>query len=159
MPDGLYEQDFLIWSETQATLLRRLAEGERVNALVDWANLIDEVGDLGRSELSACEGLLVQAMAHLLKLRRWPDSPDCAHWRGETVEFLAAARRKFTPSMRQRLDLQDLYGDALRVFVARGGERSTVPESCPFTLGGLLARDAEPAKLLTWPTSLEDSPC
>lgn len=40
MPDGLYEQDFLIWSETQVLLLRRLARGERINALVDWANLI-----------------------------------------------------------------------------------------------------------------------
>ncbi len=29
MPDGLYERDFLEWSERQADLLRRLAAGER----------------------------------------------------------------------------------------------------------------------------------
>jgi hypothetical protein len=27
----LYEDDFLLWSESQATLLRRLAAGEHVN--------------------------------------------------------------------------------------------------------------------------------
>ena len=159
MPDGLYEQDFLIWSETQVSLLRRLAGGERVNALVDWANLIEEVGDLGRSELSACESLLLQAMAHLLKLRHWPDSAYCGHWRSEMVEFLAKARRKFTPSMRQRLDLQDIYGDALRILAARGGERAMMPKVCPFTLDDLLARETDFTKLLTWPTPPEDSPC
>ena len=47
MPDGLYERDFVLWSEAQADLLRRLAAGERVNAAVDWPNLIEEVEDLG----------------------------------------------------------------------------------------------------------------
>ncbi len=36
MPDGLYDSDTLIWSETQADLLRRLAAGERVDADIDW---------------------------------------------------------------------------------------------------------------------------
>ena len=35
MPDGLYERDALLWSEQQADLLRRLAEGERLNAAVE----------------------------------------------------------------------------------------------------------------------------
>ncbi len=59
MPDGLYERDFLLWSEAQADLLRRLAAGELVNAAVDWPNLIDEVWDLGNpnstpSKASSC---------------------------------------------------------------------------------------------------------
>ena len=159
MPDGLYEQDFLIWSETQVTLLRRLAEGERVNELVDWVNLIDEVGDLGRSELNACESFLRQAMVHLLKLHRWPDSRDCNHWRDEASEFLLGARKKSTPSMLQRLDLEDIYGDAVRRFVRQGGERTSVPTSCPFLFEDLLDRDTDLNKLLNWSEPRRDTPC
>ena len=44
-----YDTDILDWSERQAALLRRLANGERVNDAVDWPNVIEEVesGDWG----------------------------------------------------------------------------------------------------------------
>ena len=58
MPDGLYERDAFAWSERQADLLRRLAAGERVNEAVDWPYVIEEVQDLGLSELRACRSLL-----------------------------------------------------------------------------------------------------
>ena len=46
MPDGLYEHDILAWSEEQARLLGRLAQGEPgVNAAVDWPHVIEEVQD------------------------------------------------------------------------------------------------------------------
>ena len=61
MPDDLYQRDALAWAEHQATLLRRLARGERLNEAVDWPNVIDEVQDVGQSELRACRSLLVQA--------------------------------------------------------------------------------------------------
>ena len=61
MPDGLYERDALAWSERQADLLRRLAAGERLNEAVDWPNVIEEVQDVGLSELRAVRSLLVQA--------------------------------------------------------------------------------------------------
>ena len=54
MPDNLYDTDILIWSEHQADLLRRLAHGERLNETIDWENLIEEVQDVGLSQLSAC---------------------------------------------------------------------------------------------------------
>lgn len=114
---------------------------------------------MGRSELNACEGFLRQAMLHLLKMRLWPDNRDSNHLREEASEFLTSARKKWTPSMRQRLDLNEIYSDAVRNFVNGGGERSAVPASCPFLLGDLLARDADLTKLLTWPTPPEDPPC
>jgi len=33
-----YDTDIFVWSERQAALLRRLANGERVNDAVDWPN-------------------------------------------------------------------------------------------------------------------------
>ena len=149
MPDGLYEQDILVWSERQADLLRRLAAGKWLNEAVDWVNLIDEVEDVGRSELNSVESLLRQAMLHLLKLHRWPDSRDDLHWRVEVSEFLIQARKRFTPSMRQRLDLQDTYSDAVRQFLLQAGHGAQVPEACPFALDDLLAIDTDFARLLS----------
>ena len=142
MPDGLYERDALAWAEHQAALLRRLAAGERLNEAVDWANVIEEVADVGLSELRACQSLLEQALTHLLKLHALPDSEAVGHWRSEVVGFLADARDRFTPSMRQKIGLGELYAAALQgVWAADSSTALALPELCPFALDELLARD------------------
>ena len=144
MPDGLYDRDALAWAEQQAELLRRLAAGERVNDTVDWANVIEEVQDVGLSELRSCRSLLRQAITHLLKLHAWPDSTAAAHWREEAGTFLDDAEQRFTPSMRQRIDLDDLYAKALRrVRMATDdvGLPRPLPDVCPFILNELLSGD------------------
>ena len=98
--DSLYDSDALAWSEQQADLLRRLASGERLNEAVDWANVIEEVEDLGQSLLRACRSLLQQAMVHLLKLHAWLSSQSAEHWRIEAAVFLDDAELRFAPSMR-----------------------------------------------------------
>ncbi len=150
MPDGLYERDALAWAEQQAALLRRVADGELINHAVDWARVIEEVADVGLSELRACRSLLRQAIVHLLKLRAWPGSTAAAHWRGEVLGFLDDARDRFTPSMRQRLDVEAIYREALRKVRSEGEDGPEVmalPEACPFGLEELLAEDpAEPSQ-------------
>ncbi len=144
MPDGLYERDALAWAERQAGLLRRLAAGERLRDAVDWANVIEEVQDVGLSELRACRSLLRQAMVHLLRLHAMPDSQAAAHWREETGVFLDDAAQRFTPSMRQRITLDELYAKALRracSLLPDAGGGTVLPEACPFTLEALLAGD------------------
>ena len=144
MPDDLYDRDVLAWSEHQAGLLRRLAAGERLNESVDWANVIEEVESVGRSDLIACESLLEQALVHLLKLHAWPTSQSAAHWRPETRAFLSQARRRFSPSMRQRIALADIYADALKQFgdtTDDAGMPRSVPNSCPYGLDELLGGD------------------
>ncbi len=150
MPNGLYERDILSWAEQQADLLRQLAAGERVNEAVDWPHVIEEVRDVGISELRACQSLLQQAMTHLLKLHAWPDSPAAAHWHDEAGVFLDGAADRFTPSMRQRVGLEDLYPKALRrAATSRDvtGTPNASPAKCPFTLDELLAGDI--AELIT----------
>ena len=142
MPDGLYERDALAWAEQQASLLRRLAAGERVNDAVDWPNVIEEVQDVGLSELRACRSLLRQALLHLLKLHAWPGSSAAAHWRDEVGAFLDDAAQRFTPSMRQRIELEELYAKALRrarETADATGEPRPLPDACPFRLDDLLA--------------------
>ncbi len=143
MPNGRYERDVLTWPAQQASLLRRLADGERLNERVDWPRGIEELQDVGLSELRACESLLRQALVRLLKLHALPDGP-AAHWRAETIGFLADAQARFTPAMRQRISLETLYRKALQQ--VRAGKSDDHPrpdllETCPFALDDLLSDD------------------
>ena len=79
-----YDTDILNWSEHQAELLRRHAAGELPNhAELDWPNIIEEVADVGRSELRSCRSQLLQALLHDLKARAWPLSSYVPHWQSE----------------------------------------------------------------------------
>ena len=142
MPDGLYEHDALAWADHQAALLRRLAAGEGVNEAVDWPRVIEEVQDVGLSELRGCQSLLEQALTHLLKLHALPKSRAAKHWRDEVRAFLNDVQRRFTQSMRQRIGLDDLYDKALARARAAADDAAMpclAPETCPFTLDELLA--------------------
>jgi hypothetical protein len=141
MPDDLYDRDILAWSQRQAGLLRRLAAGERVSDL-DWPHVIDEVEDVGRSELRACQSLLTRSMEHLLKIQGWPKNTAVPHWRGEAVTFLREAQRAFSASMAQHLDLAGLFADARDAVREQRIDQTTpssLPLTCPFTGPELLA--------------------
>jgi uncharacterized protein DUF29 len=101
-----YDADILTWSERQAALLRRRAAGELVNdADIDWPNVAEEIEDVGRSELRSCRSLLRQALRHMLKAEAWPLSRDAPSWRADAIDFRRQARDAFTPSMRQKIDI------------------------------------------------------
>lgn len=110
----LYETDILLWSERQAELLRRHAAGERVNdGAIDWPNIIEEVESVGSEQRHAVESLLGQALRHMLKAEAWPLSRDAPSWRADAIDFRRQARDAFTPSMRQKIAIAQLYADAL----------------------------------------------
>ena len=60
----LYEQDFYLWVEQAVKLLseNRLSE-------LDRENLIEEIGDMGRSEKLSLESNLEVVLMHLLKYK------------------------------------------------------------------------------------------
>ena len=140
MPDDLYDRDILTWSRHQADLLRRLGRGERVNG-IDWAHVVEEIEDVGLSELNAVRSYLRQMLAHLLKIHGWPDNQAVNHWRGEIGAFQADAAQRFVPSMRRRINLQALYEKASSQY--KDIEYDNIaprawPVTCPFTLDDLL---------------------
>lgn len=137
----LYEDDILLWSERQAELLRRLARGERVNDQIDWDNLVEEVESVGREQLHAVQSLLLQALVHMLKAEAWPSLRDAPGWRADAFVFRTQAANRFVPSMRQRLDLDRLYRQALRALpqTTDGQPQRALPHTCPMTLDELLA--------------------
>lgn len=109
----LYDDDILLWSERQTELLRRVAAGEPVNEKPDWSNIVEELADVGRSELRSCRSLLRQALRHMLKTEAWPLSRDAPAWRADAIDFRRQARDAFTQSMRQKIEVAQLYADAL----------------------------------------------
>jgi hypothetical protein len=135
-----YDTDIVVWSEHQAALLRRLAAGERVNDQVDWENIVEEIESVGNEQRHAVESLLLQALLHMLKAEAWPLSRDVPHWQAEARVFRSQARRRFAPSMRQRVDLEGIYADALRGVpeTIDGQPPLPVPDVCPVTLDELL---------------------
>jgi hypothetical protein len=138
----LYEDDILLWSERQADLLRRRAAGDLVNDRdLDWPNIAEEIEDAGSDRLHAVESLLVQAMRHTLKAEAWPLSLDAPDWLADAIDFRRQARRRFVPSMRQKIDVAALYADALAALpkAMDGQPPASVPEACPVTLDELLS--------------------
>ncbi len=70
------------------------------------------------------------------------------HWRGEVIAFLGDAKSRFSPSMRQRIDLAKQWRLATRQTAAERDIRPVgLPDECPFTLDDLLADDADPTAL------------
>jgi hypothetical protein len=144
--NDMYDDDILLWSAHQAELLRRRAAGELVNeAELDWPNIAEEIEDVGSNRLHAVESLLVQAMRHMLKAEAWPHSLDAPSWRADAIDFQRQARRRFVPSMRQKIDIPTLYVDALAALPeAMDGQLPlSVPAACPVTLDELLAEDRQ----------------
>ncbi len=142
MPDDLYERDILSWSEQQAALLRRVARGERVNG-VDWTHVVEEIEDLGLSELTAVNNHLRLMLVHLLKMTAWPENAAVRHWREEVAAFQAAAAQRFVPSMRQRIDLNRVYVQAIKQLRRSDFDQPMPdwPAECPVGLDVLLDGD------------------
>ncbi len=113
----LYDADVLEWSEHQARLLRQHVAGKPINPRKsqndfaeqpDWANIIEEIESVGSEQLHAVESNLVQALIHDLKCKAWPLASHVPHWRAEARTFRGNARRRFTNSMRRKIDVAGL---------------------------------------------------
>lgn len=92
MTETLYEQDYYLWLEKTASLLRdgRLSE-------LDIPNLIEEISDMGRSEKRAVESNLVVILMHLLKYKYQPKKRSNS-WKSTTREHRRRLRKAFQDS-------------------------------------------------------------
>ena len=144
MPDDLYYRDILSWSVAQSARLRRLAAGERVNDL-DWENVIEEIESVGRSEAQAVDSFLLQAFLHAMKVAAWPDHSAARKWRNEIDAFLLGAQRRFTPSMKHRVDVPEIHRDARRIVLGLDMRRPprALPETTDLTVAELMDRSLD----------------
>jgi len=138
----LYEEDIVAWSERQAELLRRRADGALVNdADIDWPNVAEEIEDVGRSQIDALESLITNILGHMLKCEVWPNVRYVPHWQAEIRGWRRQLRRKMRTGWRQRFNMADLYGDALAMLPPDmdGMPAHPVQPTCPVTLDELLS--------------------
>jgi hypothetical protein len=80
---NLYEQDFYLWLQTTAKLLR-----EKKLDQVDLENLIEEIESMGRSERKELKSRLTTLIEHLLKIKYWQaeKTNNARGWRQTIVE-------------------------------------------------------------------------
>ncbi len=143
MPDDLYERDIVLWTEAQAALLRRLASGERVNADVDWPNVIEEIEALGRSERRATASLIRLALSHMMKVVLGGPDPE-RHWRQEIRSFLTDAQDAYTPAMRTLIEWDKLYDEARENAEFDFDAAGTLPAHSPFAPDDLIGQRPTP---------------
>lgn len=141
--ESLYWRDLPAWTDEQAAALRALKLRRDLPNTLDLDNLIEEVEALGRSELKATTSPIRLILEHLIKLACVPDATAANHWRAEIRNRAVDVRKSFAPSIRQKIDLDELWRDALDIAPDRladfGVALPDLPAACPITLDDLLA--------------------
>lgn len=146
----LYERDFAAWAEREAAMLREAAATSDLP--LDWANLAEEIADLGKWQARELGNRLSTIVEHLLKLRHSPADDPRAGWQ-ETVDrsrVEAEAVLEENPSLRPRL------GDAMARARRDGARLAAIGlkrygELAP----GLARRMAEDAEAITAERALD----
>ena len=107
-----YDEDFCLWAERQAALLRA---GDLTALDVD--NLIEEIEEMPRSDRHAIESNLLVVLKHLLKYKHQPNRRSVS-WESSILEHRRRVHRYLgaSPSLRGHLQscFSDCYASARR---------------------------------------------
>jgi hypothetical protein len=141
----LYEQDYSLWLEQVAELLR-----SQNFAALDIAKLIAEIEDMGGSQKQAIESNLEVLLMHLLKYK-YQSEKRSNSWRYTILEHRRRLHRAFkhSPSLRRYFlqELSDCYLGARKLASAETGmDLKTFPVESPFTPDQILDEDFLPER-------------
>lgn len=142
MPDSeLYERDYYAWIQNQVRALR-----ERRVEEIDWANVAEEIEDLGKSEKHSVESHMARIAEHLLKFTYSPARMRSLNRRGWELTIREARHqiRKLlneSPSLRGKT--AELFADAYETgrnsaLLALKLPDAGLPETSPWTLEQVL---------------------
>lgn len=136
----LYEQDYYLWLETTAKILR---EGQV--SLLDTANLLEEIEDMGRSEKRAVYSNLKILLMHLLKYRYQPEKRSNS-WKASIVEHRQRLKKAVqeSPSLQPYFEeiFNECYQDARELAAAETGlVIDEFPVESPFVVAEILNFD------------------
>ena len=102
----LYDEDILVWSEQQAAALRSLASRHDLPNELDLANVIEEIEDVGRSELHTVESRCENDPRPIWRgLGRSSTHRRSRHWAAEVRQWNGTNSAADQPVMRARLDM------------------------------------------------------
>jgi len=144
----LYERDYYGWIQQNVHAIR----GGRVQE-VDWANVAEELEDMGKSEKRALRSQLARLISHLLKWSYQPERRQMSDhsWRA-TIEHARESVSELlgeSPSLKPQLPqlLPQAYRDAVAEVVTQTNlPKRTFPADCPWTLDQMMAEDFWPEK-------------
>ena len=131
--EKLYEQDFYVWTEVQAGLLR-----QRRFATLDLDNLIEEVEGLGDAKKSAVLSAASVIIEHLLKQQHSPTQDPRRGWAESILEHRIRPEIELTPRLRQLLaeELPRIYALTRRATERKlrlhGEDAAALPAECPY---------------------------
>jgi Domain of unknown function DUF29 len=99
----LYDQDFLLWTEEQATALRRARDS---NLPLDWENLAEEIESLGASQRTELNSQVRRVLRHLFKLEASLAVDPRAGWRATVRDARIEIEDllETSPSLRREID-------------------------------------------------------
>ncbi len=128
----LYEQDFYLWIQTTAELLK-----QKNFTQLDLENLIDEIETMGRSEKKALRSNLEVVLMHLLKYKYQAEKRS-GSWRATIREHRKRLRESLEESPSLKPYFSEVFGlcyDNARLLAADETELhlATFPEQSPFT--------------------------
>ena len=139
----LYDEDFLLWIEKTARLLRDGCVDE-----LDIEHLAEEIEDMGSSQRLELESRLRVLLTHLLKWG-WQRDQRSNSWKATAANQRAELRALFrqSPSLKSQVPkvIAESYRDALRqasLETDLPGEK--FPQRCPFTPEQILDDDFFP---------------
>ncbi|MEM1280824.1 MAG: DUF29 domain-containing protein [Cyanobacteria bacterium P01_H01_bin.152] len=129
----MYDADYMQWIAVTVEKLRHQNFEQ-----VDWANLIEEIEDIGKRERRSLKSNLIVLLLHLLK---WPYQPtqSTGSWAGSIVEPRRRIEEalKDSPSLKPYLEqiFAEAYQDMLKQAAAETMlDIKTLPSECEFAL-------------------------
>jgi hypothetical protein len=147
----IYERDFDAWVQRQVFLLRQGKTGE-----IDVEHLIEELEDMGKSNLRELESRFIILIAHLLKWQfqletlatQWKEF-EGKSWRKTIIEQRAQLLFliKKVPSLKSSLHLAmtEAYPEARRLTIRETNLAPDVfPVDCPYSVEQLFDEDFYP---------------
>lgn len=155
----LYQSDILAWSEQQSGALRELATRRDLPNALDLAHVVEEIEDVGQSELNAVKSFIRLVLGHAIKCWADPDAPSVRHWLVEIGNWQNELADRLSPSMRNRIDLEMLWARAMRQAGLELAEQDRLTPgvtdrlallagTCPVALDDILSDPANPAALI-----------
>jgi len=140
-PSELYERDYYAWIQKQVRALRK----HRVEE-IDWANVAEEIEDLGKSEKHSVESHLARISEQFLKLVFSSTRMKGLNRRGWELS-IREARHQIRKLLRESRSLRrktaELYADAYETgrnaaLIALNLPDSALPETSPWPVEQIL---------------------
>ncbi len=156
---NLYETDILAWSEQQTSALRELAQRRDLPNALDLTHVLEQIGDVGLSELNAVRSFIQLILRHAVKCIVDPDERRVRHWHVEISNWQGELERRISRSMHQRIDLDMLWDRAVRQAELDLLDQSDQPSAvdlvrllrgtpCPISLDSVLLDATDPGALV-----------